>query len=678
MGLLDNNKTKTVIIPEGYRKQGFSILKDLEDYTIACHINRDSNDRSREDPDHKSLQAVWKNVAVFVKEWGTKLYISTDGIDGDTQSVDFNSTNFPNLISGSSIELTCIVGYARRTAQGSSHTYSDTSWRVVVFTDKGQIYHNFPSHHDDYDGAVEEGDMLRFDESVVWDLPNRKTPVKTSSGDDATLIASGVYKYMPCLPVGDVSDTDNPYNNGCSPYDFHPGLNVSNGYGNTGFGAVRSYTDKDNTSKKRARFFVPVRGVAQANSFHWLNGLMQGSQMTVIGTYRSNASGGVNVRTCTFATNDGREWFVQYEYGPNSACVYFNDQEQEVSGIGAVNLSTEYYGEYSRLKWDTNSMTDGSAFVLKKRMSYVPSADEKEPTDKFKYGESVAVSSIVSSSDGIVVTTSTAHGLSNGDTYIIESAGGNVSWDWICSHDHSTTSGGNGTIWSAVVVDSTHLRLSLEIKNPDNNLFVRHIHAISPCKDGYVISCGEGYPNGWIEYVQIKETDNYNNLFAGNSYPVIRLTSASSSVYRTLGFVFTEQKNERGGNLCFFGSDHYDLDSGNVEMPSGRTVEFKRNSTGVYSCALKDVDDFSKADCLYETDEPCYHFSETEGVMIFLGMRQTLALSRDRGKSWITVQLPPEFYSFSWLEGVSENKEICITTHSSLTSAPTLIIKPKF
>ena len=56
-----------------------------------------------------------------------------------------------------------------------------------------------------------------------------------------------------------------------------------------------------------------MRGVYEGDSFNWISGLMQDSRMTVIGTYLNAYT--YNVRIIVLTTNDGREWFVQYEYG---------------------------------------------------------------------------------------------------------------------------------------------------------------------------------------------------------------------------------------------------------------------------------------------------------------------------------------------------------------------------
>lgn len=658
MGLLDSNTVKPyggqmpVTLGGEYSKR-IKTLVESQDYII--------NEFSpNPEEDSMSLSAAWQNIAVFTKP--NAIYISTTGINGDVTKVDLNTTNFPNLIEGSYIKKIAIVPYTRRITSSESIKYRGVSWRLVVFTGYGQIYHNFPSRANGYDGASHSGDITKFDESVVWDLPERKFPVKTESGGDATLIATGKYRYMPCLPD--------------HMYEMHPGLNVDNGYGNDGFDAVRTYTDYFTHSEtKRARYFVPVRGFADADSFDWISGYLQDSRMTVIGTYLSALT--YNARTVLLTTNDGREWFVQYEYGCMGQTVA-QGESGEIVISSPWNTSAEYNGISDRIYFGTNTMSDSNAFLVKKRSQYVPSVYNKEPelTHKFKYGTPIAIESISSdSANGIIVTTSSNHGLVNGDIIVIEKVStGNADWNWICSEEHTATSAGNGVVWRVSKLSNTTFRLNLEVKNPYNNLSVRHIHSVNRVKDGYIIGCGENYPNGWIEYMQVLGGDNFDNVFAGNEYPMYRLTSTSTSVQRILGMQFYQ---ESGDNMCYFGLDTSDIVTPDVTMPSGRTESFYRNSLGIYKAKLENIDDFSNCECIYNSTQPAYFFKEVCGIMIFVGMRGKLALSKDYGKSWTTFQLPSSLYSCSWLLGVTNSKEICLKYYAHNVGGNTLIIKPR-
>lgn len=634
----------------------FETLVGLNDFTVIRHNST---------LEGKTLSAVYKNVAVY--NTANSLFISTNGLTGEKHEVALNSTNFPNLIENSTINRIIVIPWHRQVSSGSK-TYNGDNWRIVVFTNKSQIYHNFPSRQTTYDGAAQSGDEYRFDESVVWDLPDRINYVKTETGDDATLINTGKYKYIPCLPD--------------HMYEMHPAINSDTGYGNGGFGAVKTYTDIDGSTQKRARFFVPTRDHQEGNSLNWLSGYEHNGKMTVIGTYAGSYN--YMCRICVFATNDGREWYVVKEYAPNGYYAYYDNGLQYHNGWAAF---AEYGDTNNRIKFGTNSMTDNSAYVVRGRIVVMPSADNKEPytgndAKKYIYRDAIAVERIDSdATNGIVVTLSRAitgsDALGDGANIVFEKASGSEgvsAWNWLCSENHTEMSAGNGTIWKIQRISGqdSKFRLMLEAKNPNEILQVRHIHSINFAKDGYLISCGEEWPNGWVDYVSIKGQDSFSNLFAGNSFPIIRLTSSkNSSVQRTLG---TEMVEENGDNYIYFGSDSASIARTDVSMPTGRTDGFTRNSLGIYKGKLSDIDDINEFECLLDINEPAYFFKLINGILIFVGQQRTLALSKDMGKSWEIVQLPVNLYAASWLLGLTDNNEICIKYYDSRHSGDSLII----
>jgi hypothetical protein len=636
-----SNELLSVDIPPKVDTRKTELLANVGDFAIREYDFTENG---------MKLGAVWENIAAFYDD--THIYISNDGIGGATTAVELTTANgnFPGLITGSTIKRLMIVPYERQLTSESVHYYG-SSWRLVVFTSNQQIYHNFPSRYDTYDGALLTNYEYLFDESVIWDLPDRVNPVKTNTGDDATLIATGKYKYIPCLPD--------------HMYEMHPAINQASPYGNTGFGATRTYTDGvSNTTATRARFFVPVRGFDEADSFRWMSGCIQNKQMSAIATYIGST--GFMGRVVVFTTNNGREWFAQYEYGPNGTAIHpYNDT------IVASNEPWASFAEYrdaetNRIRFGTNSMSDSTAFVLKERRAFTPSQYDKEPESqveghvgkRFDYKSAINISSIVSSTDeGIVVTTASAHGLSNGAVIVIEKVGDGVSaWNWLCAEGHDDNQAGNGTIWKAQVLSSTTFRLMLEIKNPNNNLQVRHIHALNQAKDGIVIACGEEWPYGWLEFLKKPGVDAFSNSFAGNTYPIIRLTSNKHSIQRTLGAEFVQEGID---SLVYFGADTDYVKLDNAAMPSGRETTMLRSSIGVFKAKLSDVDDYDSCECIYNPTEACYFFRVINGVMIYVGQCGLIALSKDWGKNWNTYRLPFKF-GMCWPLGVTNQNGIVL------------------
>lgn len=655
MGLLDNNKVQASIVINDTRRT--KALLSTEDFDIRTFPRAFNSEKVY-------LVAFDGDLAVFAKD-ANKLYISTTGIDGDLSDViNFNSTNFPGLIDGSRINHVAIIRYQRLTSTGTRR-YGGRDYRINVFTSKGQIYHNFPARANGYDGVAQDGDIYRWEESCIWDLPSRKTPVKTESVDDATLIATGCYKYIPCL--ANVA------------YEMHPVLNTDNSfvdtYGNGGFGSTYTCKDENNNTVKRPRMFTFYRDDERAVYTQTLSGLYQDQQVSVFATYQPNQDGPYGTRMCVFATTDGgRQWFVQYELGANGEILGKTQNEDSVVHSAWTNFST--FNDDALIMSFSGADCPSGTFNIKKRSQYAPNAYNKEPekTAKFKYASAIAVSSISSTASGILVTTAASHNLSNGDIIVFEKIdSGNSTWNWIASESHTAMSAGNGTIWKARVASSTTFYLELEVHNPDNNLAARHIHTANRCKDGYIIGCGEQYPYGWIFWWPIPYGDTFDtNLDAANVHKFVRLTSTDESVYRILGM----QLYDDADNTFLAGLDHCLIPRDNVAMPDGRTDTFSRNSSGVFKGKLTQIDDFSSLECVFETQQPAYFFKEIEGICIFVGMQGILGVSKDRGKTWVKYQLPDILsYSACVLIGRSSDKTIGITYYNP--GYDTILIKCK-
>ena len=205
--------------------------------------------------------------------------------------VKFNAKNFPGLIEKSSISHCMALPFMRNVKKGSYVK----SWRLVIVTDKGQVYHNFPARNIECDGYEVAGDIIRFEESAVWDLPGRLYPSMDKKCDPTE-------RYFPGLP-----------NN---VYEFHPMLNTDSRYldlyNNGGFGK-KTTVIQNGDQVEVSRFYLPLRE-SQSNPFYYMGGFEPDYKINLIGTYRSNTS--VGVRICVFATHEGgRNWYCKYEFG---------------------------------------------------------------------------------------------------------------------------------------------------------------------------------------------------------------------------------------------------------------------------------------------------------------------------------------------------------------------------
>ena len=161
---------------------------------------------------------------------GSSISVSTTGINGDyLNSTVFDNINFPNLESGAMIQNILIVPFVRN----MTTSQNGVNFRVVVITNTGQIYHNYPARSLTDDGVALEGDIVKFDESVVWELEGRKFP-------STDKLATGVETYFPGLKEEN--------------YKYRPAISQDNGYGNGGFPKSISHGDKT-----YARFYEPQK-----------------------------------------------------------------------------------------------------------------------------------------------------------------------------------------------------------------------------------------------------------------------------------------------------------------------------------------------------------------------------------------------------------------------------------
>ncbi len=531
------------------------------------------------------IEAVLGNISI-IKTSTTQFKISQTGINGNHDVVvNLNSTNFPGLITGSTILKIVLLPWDRN----AKVPVPSNGWRCCVITDKCQLYHNFPNRTpqtDKAEGLAIDGDINRWDESVVWDLPNRRYPSKTTDNFP--------YYYNPCLPE--------------TCYDLYPKVNTDNGYGHGGF-EVTDTRSINGATIKFPRFYFHQRSEG-SNPFFYMSGFETSNKVQLIGTYRSNTSGETCSRICVFATTDGgRQWYNKYEFANSHQLAYGNV-------LVGSNISEEYI---------PNTLS------VQKRKSIYPSASNKNPVDLFSYESEVNVTEIIKSTSSLVLNTSNPHNLTSGDIIVLkDKSANNSTYDFLSNININLKNGGNGRVWKAEVLSPTSIRLYEYVHNPDSNLPVRHIHAINKLKDGFLISTGETYPEGWIMYLQIKNSDSFSFVNAYDLLSFYRLNSSEKSVRRTLGTILYDDADQ----TIILGSDEANLSTNPISVEGRNDLSFSRSSTGVYKGKLADIDDFSKFACIYESTQVCYFFKEYNGMLIYAGQQGEVAVSVDMGKSW--------------------------------------------
>ena len=572
------------------------------------------------------LGGVLENYAVWYNR--KSVAISTNGLYGERTTIALNSDNFPSSVRLGAVARVFIMPYSRN---------GNKSCRIILITETGHICHNYPNRAVDSQGTSLDGDEYMFDESVVWESPNRFTPVKTSEGGDAELINTGCYKYMPGLSN--------------AAYTFFPGINETTPYGNGGFPATKTVTMKDGTTKTLGRFWVPARGWSN-NSFDYMGGLVVDEALTVIGTYRSNIGSTISAsnaaRTCIFTTQDGREWYNSFEF----AC---SGRMKKQDGY-AIGLIASDFGEAYKFPCNIGA----NEYDLYKRVQFIPDDINKEPEHKFDFGEAIEVTSIVGGDNNIVVTTASNHGLVTGDVVAFKKHNGATSnsMDWITNETFSADSGGIGVLFRVYKLSDTTFQLHVHVHNPHTNIPCRHIHSVDRNKDGIAISCGEQYPQGWLYYMSIRESDSPSQIKPWYDFDYIRLNSSALAVQRGMGFYMTQDKD----NTIYIGIDNDLHDLGDVVMPEGRTKKLKRSSNGVFKGKLVDIDNQANFENILPAKEVAYFFKCIEGVLIYIGYLGLIAVSYDWGKNWHRAKAPItiENGGASRYGGITPNRDVII------------------
>jgi hypothetical protein len=563
----------------------------------------------------EKVVALLNNVAVLSDEAETPtLRVVYDVAVGANLPITFTAEAFPDLLPGSTIEYCMLLPWMRTVTP----TVRVATWRLVIVTSLGQVYHNFPSRGVGVDGPAQSEDIVAFEESAVWDLPERRFPSKNPA-------ATGAERYFPCLP-----DT---------AYVYHPKLNTdptfNNPYRNGGFG--KSLTRVINgVPVVFPRFYLPQRQ-QDTSPFRPMGGYVPGYGLALLGTYRSNTTPAA--RICVFASDDGgRNWFTKYEFA-NYTATFTTPTGALVSNWGNdINTST------------LATACPANALVLRKRTMNYPSETAPNPAALFTWGPAVTISAITRGAIA-TVTTAAKHGLTTGNNIVIQRAGTSAvpaEWAWLANDTVSDTSGGTGVLFKVEVVDAYTVKLHEYIHNPSTNIPCRHIHHINAMENGWILGTGEEYPTGWIFKIAPPRSGA-----AANPFTFTRLTSATNCVQRSLGVVVLNAVD----GTALAASDAALRPRDPVTMPPGRTETFSHNSTGVFRGKLAGLDSFANFEVVLESPDPAYFLRAVNGALVFSGQHGDFGISFDGGATWSRRQLDvfSHYYGSSATSFVADN-----------------------
>ena len=419
--------------------------------------------------DYKIVSA-FKSVVVCKKKGKNTFYIYPNYSNRRIKyKINFNSKKFPGLIKNSKIVDILIIPYLRKT---NLKTIS-TRWRVVVITDKAQIYHNFPDRSNDIAGEEQLYDIKRFEESAIWDVPERKFPSKNKEHHE-------VEEYIPYLPA--------------QSYEYHPKINFKSKYGNNGFDKF-TYVYKDGKKVKVPRFYIPERKI-ESNPFLFMGGYEPDYKLTLLATYRENKSAGV--RTCVFATSDGgRNWYNKYEF--NDSGEYKFKQGQNTWGRN--------FGNKIKCNLFKNDCSEES-YIYKRKLDL--------NNNCFKWIDKTKILKIYKE-DSLIVKTSKKHNYETGNIIKITSNNNISNWNLIIN---SLKDNECEKKFKVEKIDDYTLKLYEFVSNSNNIIPCRHIHHINRIRDGWVVGTGETYPNGWLLYIQMREADTYSSVDAKDEFNI--------------------------------------------------------------------------------------------------------------------------------------------------------------
>ncbi|AIF51993.1 hypothetical protein [Pelosinus sp. UFO1] len=555
----------------------------------------------------------WASLENWKAFLASTILTVTDGVNAGTVDI----TSLPNWKTGDSIGAIGFIPFKKGGPDVSNYS-RETSMRLCFFTRLGNIYHNYPAAASD--DKTTNGGMVDFDLSAIYEPVYRVSDDTFVSSEripsaNASLTSEEqkLYKYEPGLPawnynqhtsnIGGVKADATPYGSGgLSPILDKNGMKLIRAVHPFDFG----------TNPQDAAFPYTMSGYL-ANPFSVK------SKCTVYVPYNGiNATKHVILGT----TDGGRIWVVLHELGSGAYVSKFGNNF-DYSSIGAYSA-----GELSVVR----------------RNYILPTGAAKEPINCFQYETPITVSSIATSGGKAIVTTSAPHGFVTSDLICFKKNFSGLYSFLENTINASNTGGldsngvGNGRFYKVKYLTPTTFELLQNYNSVDEYLPVHHIHSSNATKDGFAISCGEKYPNGWVLFISVPQIDDFE-FFDPYTYRyanrhIYRLTSTENAVQRPVGFILNDDKDQ----TFLFASDEQGIDRGYVTI-TGRTTGLpKRSSAGVFKGKLAEIDDITKAECVLEMEEASLGIVKAQGIYVVCGMSRCTYLSKD-AISWVKIPL---------------------------------------
>ena len=330
----------------------------------------------------------------------------------------------------------------------------------------------------------------------------------------------------------------------------------------------------------------------------------------------TNAYGNIPTPSCLFYTEDGKNIYVQYEFG-----IY--QYKYKLAGDNTEKTSVNYgYGDTVTPSTMSGSLT---SVTIKKRWNILPTAETPNPSTLFEYSEAVAVSSL----DGDKFVLADASGFAVGDTVILQGTATNDFAD-ILNNSASATEGGN-VVFTVKAKDGNKLTLADAIGNPKNNLMCRHIHGVAEFGQGVCIYTGEEYPESWYIYLapytnSTNDGENFDNERWVSS--VVRLNSSRYAFQRSLGVYLRPD-----GKMVYVADSNAPF----IKKAEALGKDIKMGGHGVFVFDIADIDDATGNISKIDAVNDIYCLYKLGNILFISDYRGNTYYSKDEGETWIYI-----------------------------------------
>ena len=377
--------------------------------------------------------------------------------------------------------------------------------------------------------------------------------------------------------------------------------------------------DKDPTNE-RYRKYYPSDVATRQNAYMWHNGPVWidgiGGQFTrgvMFCNYTSAYNVAQSLPSCLFYTEDGKNIYVQYEFGVYQKKYKLAGDATEKTAVGSN------YGDEVTLSTMSGELI---SVTVKKRWNILPTAETPNPESIFEYSESVVVSSV----SGNQFVLADASSINVNDVVILQ---GTATGDFakMLNNDASVTNGGN-VVFVVKAKNENNITLADAIGNPKNNLMCRHIHGVAEFGQGICIYTGEEYPESWFIYLAPYINDINNGVNMNNARwatSVVRLNSSKNAFQRSLGVYLRPD-----GKMIYVADSNDPF----IKKAEALGKDIKMGAHGVFVTDISSIDNptdnISKIDAVNDI----YCLYKLGNILFVSDYRGYTYYSKDEGDTW--------------------------------------------